>query len=115
MLLHRSMVHRSVNNYDNLLMTEKGVRKIETECWEFITDLGDRLRALREKHKWTLEECENRGYPSWRHLRDVEAGIKNLSLSTLLRLANLYEVKPSDLLKGIELKKFSGESKKTRK
>ena len=100
------MVHRSVKNKDNLLMKNKGVREIETECWEYIETLGNKLRVIREKRKWTLEDCEERGYPSWRHLRDVEAGKKNLSLSTLLRIANLYDLKPEELLKGIKLKKI---------
>lgn len=87
-------------------MKSKGVRDIEPECWDFIVALGQKLRMIREKKKWTLEECEGRGYPSWRHLRDIEAGKKNLSITTLLRLSNLYQVKPTELLKGLNFKHF---------
>lgn len=101
------MVHRSVNLPENLRMTkDKGVRDVEPECWTFIADLGHRLRKIRESKGWTLEDCEEKGYPSWRHLRAVEAGEKNVSLTTVLRLANVYGVKPFELLKGIKLKKF---------
>lgn len=85
----------------------KGVREIEDECWEYISGLGTKLKEIRQKKGWTLEDCEERGYPSWRHLRDVEAGNKNVSLSTILRLANLYGLKPEELLKGLRLKSFS--------
>lgn len=106
------MVHRSIIFYDNGVMKYKGVRDIEPECWNYIQTLGKNLRRIREKRNLTLEECEELGYPSWRHLRDIEAGKKNLSLSTLLRLSNLYQIKPTDLLKGIKLKQFQSESGK---
>lgn len=104
--LYRSVVHRSIIIYDNGGMKYKGVRDIEPECWEYIQTLGQKLRRIREKRNLTLEECEELGYPRWRHLRDIEAGKKNLSLSTLLRISNLYQIKPTDLLKGIKFKQF---------
>lgn len=59
--------------------------------------LGLKIRHMRRERGWTLEECESHGWVNWRHLQTIEAG-KNINLSTLVRLANLFGVHPSDLL-----------------
>lgn len=81
-------------------------REIEEEYWTYISDIGDRLRKVRESRGWTLEYCEEMGYTSWRHLREVEAGTKNVSIVTLLRLCKLYGMTLNELLKGIKVKRF---------
>lgn len=48
----------------------------------------------------TLEKVEELGFPSWRHLQKLEAG-KNFTLSTLHRLSLVYEMSPSEILKGL--------------
>jgi transcriptional regulator with XRE-family HTH domain len=62
--------------------------------------IGLKLRAIRLKRGWTLEETEEHGWPSWRHLQKIEAG-KNITVKTLLLLSRLYKVHPSELLKDL--------------
>jgi hypothetical protein len=62
--------------------------------------IGLRIRALREARGWTLEECEEHGWPQWTHLQRIEAG-KNMRIDTLIKVANLFGVHPADLLKDI--------------
>jgi len=38
--------------------------------------LGEKIRFIREKKKFTLEQVEERGFPSWKHLQAVEYGKK---------------------------------------
>lgn len=61
---------------------------------------GLKMREIRTKKGWTLEEAESHGWPSWRHLQKIEAG-KNITLATLFRLAKLYKIKPSELIEGL--------------
>lgn len=56
----------------------------------FLRKLGLHLRKLREQKGWTLEEAEDHGWPSWRHLQQIETGKKNITVLTLKRLADLY-------------------------
>lgn len=62
---------------------------------------GLKLRQLRNQKKWTLERCEELGYKSWRHLQLVESGKKDISFTTLVNLANLFGITPSELLKDV--------------
>lgn len=72
-----------------------------TSNQQLLNKLGDRLREIRESKKWTLEETEEHGWPSWRHLQRIETGHKNVTIITLTKLAKLYGVKLSELLKGL--------------
>lgn len=62
--------------------------------------IGLKLRLLRESKGWTLEECEEHGWPQWTHLQRLEAG-KNMTLQTLIRVANLYGVHPAEILEDL--------------
>lgn len=62
--------------------------------------LGLKVRELRNKNGWTLEDCEEQGWPSWRHLQTIEAG-KGINLTTLVAIANLFGVHPSVLFEDI--------------
>ena len=83
----------------------RGPREIEPEYWDYIAQLGKRLKSIREAKGWTLEECEEKGYSSWRHLGFIELGRKNLTMTTLLRLSKLYKMKPEEIIKGLGVKK----------
>lgn len=67
---------------------------------KFLKEMGLRLRKEREKRGWTLEETEEKGWPSWRHLQRIETG-KNVTILTIRKLAEFYKIKMSDLLKGL--------------
>lgn len=62
----------------------------------YLQKLGAKLRKMREDRGWTLEQTEEHGWPNWRHLQRIETG-KNVTVLTLLRLANLYGVSLPEL------------------
>ncbi len=64
---------------------------------KYLKKLGLRLREIRMQKGWTLEETEEHGWPSWRHLQKIESG-KNITLSTLFRLSLVYKMTPKDIL-----------------
>jgi len=64
---------------------------------EKLKRLGLRLREIRKDKGWTLEETEEHGWPSWRHLQKIETGKKNISITTLWSIAELYDIEISDM------------------
>lgn len=70
-------------------------RKIDPK--KFSKALGLHIRSIREKRGWTLEECEEHGWPNWTHLQRIESG-KNITVATLVNLANLFGLSPIELL-----------------
>lgn len=67
---------------------------------KFSKALGLRIRALRESRGWTLEDTEEHGWKECSHLQRIESG-KNITLRTLLNVARLLGVHPSELLKDL--------------
>ena len=53
---------------------------------------GAQIRAIRQEKGWTLEDAEEQGWPSWQHLQKIEAGQKNVTYLTILRLQDLFGV-----------------------
>lgn len=74
--------------------------KIEKECEDYLVRLGQRLRSIRVAKDWTLEETENHGWPSWRHLQKIESG-KNITMATLWKISKVYKIPIEDILKGL--------------
>ena len=62
--------------------------------------IGLKIRQLRMERGWTLEETEEHGWPSWTHLQRIEGG-KNITVHTLISVANLFGVHPSKLLEDV--------------
>lgn len=54
--------------------------------------IGRRLRALRISRGWTLDKAAEQTGVDWRHVQMVEAGDTNVTLLTLVRLAEGFEV-----------------------
>ena len=77
------------------------MRKLKKEDKVFLTDFGKKMKKLRKKRGWTLEYCEEKGYPSWNHLQKIESGKKAISIFTIKNLAKLYHMSISDLFKEI--------------
>lgn len=67
---------------------------------EFLIRFGKRIRKIREDKGLTLEETEEYGYLSWRHLQRIETG-KNVNLLTVYKISKLYNIKLSELLKNL--------------
>jgi len=60
--------------------------------------LGRRIRELRSRHGWTQEQFAEYCGLHRTYLGHVERGEKNVSLSTVLRVANALGVRISSLL-----------------
>ena len=50
--------------------------------------LGQRLRELRQSKEWTLEQAAEQMQVDLKHLQKIEAGQINVTLATLLRMAD---------------------------
>ena len=68
---------------------------------KLLNQFGQRVRQLREERGWTLEYCEELGWPSWRHLQQIETGKKDINLTTLKRLSLLFGIDISNLVDDI--------------
>jgi transcriptional regulator with XRE-family HTH domain len=66
---------------------------------KYLKRVGAKIRTLRVERGWTLEQVEEHGWNNWQHLQKIEAG-KNITLVTLRRVAQLFKLDPSELLKG---------------
>lgn len=75
--------------------------EIEPACEKFLKKLGQRLREIRQDKGWTLEETEEHGWPSWRHLQKIESG-KNITVATLWKLARVYNISLSEVFNQIK-------------
>ena len=65
---------------------------------KLLKKLGYRLRTIREAKNWTLEATEEHGWPNWQHINAIENGKKDISVSTLNKLAKMYKVSMSEIL-----------------
>lgn len=61
--------------------------------------LGERLRALRHAAGETQEHTANSVGLTRTYLTEIEAGRKNITLSTLYALATHFRVEPADILR----------------
>ncbi len=75
--------------------------QLDKASQQFLKRLGLRLREIRVKKGWTLEQTEEHGWPSWRHLQKIEAG-KNVTILSLRRIAKVYKLTLDELLKTLD-------------
>lgn len=59
---------------------------------------GLRVREIREAKGWTLEDTEDHGWSNWQHLQKIESG-KNVTLTTVFKVCQLFDIEPHELLK----------------
>jgi transcriptional regulator with XRE-family HTH domain len=62
------------------------------------------VRRLRDERAWTLEVAATAMDVDLKHLQKIEAGQLNLTMVTILRIADGLEVAPEILFEGIPLK-----------
>lgn len=61
---------------------------------------GEKLRALRLKHKLTLKELANKlGYVGHGYISEIESGKKAPTVELTLKVAEVFEVTADQLLK----------------
>ena len=63
-----------------------------------LTDLGRRVAELRDSRGLTQERFAERASWTPRYQQYIEAGRANLTVESMVRLANLLGVSPGDLL-----------------
>jgi transcriptional regulator with XRE-family HTH domain len=73
---------------------------LDNQSKKVLKRLGLRLRSIRNDKGWTLEQTEEHGWTSWRHLQKIEAG-KNITVVTLIKLARLYKLPLAEIFKDI--------------
>ena len=66
--------------------------------------LGARVRELREARGWTLERAAEETTVDWKHWQKIEKGQINLTLATLLRIAEGFGVSLAELFVPAKLK-----------
>jgi transcriptional regulator with XRE-family HTH domain len=62
--------------------------------------VGRKVRELRLKNGLTQEDMRDHGF-SYRHYQRIEAGEKDLRMSTLNRLANTFKVSIHELFESV--------------
>ena len=62
-------------------------------------DLGARVRRLREKRKWSQEDLAHESCLARSFAGAIERGEKDLRLTTLVKLANTFEITIAQLFK----------------
>ncbi len=53
-----------------------------------VRDLGERIRALRKARRWTLEQAAEAMNLDLKHLQKIESGTLNITMVTLVRIAD---------------------------
>lgn len=66
----------------------------------FFTALGKAVRGHRAKHGYSQEDMISFGF-SARHWQQIEAG-RPITVSTLLRICEVFRVPMSDLVRGLD-------------
>lgn len=61
-------------------------------------EVGQRLRALREKQGWSQEELGFRSGLHRNYIGGIERGERNLGVENIARLAAAFGIRPRDLL-----------------
>jgi transcriptional regulator with XRE-family HTH domain len=64
--------------------------------------LGNRIRSLRKARKWRQIDLAMEAEINENYVSDLENGRKEVCLRTLQTLAQAFEMKTSELLKGID-------------
>ena len=73
-----------------------GARILDAE--DVIADVGRRVAELRAQKGLTQQTLAEELDLSWKYLQQVELGLENLTLKSLVRLSNALGATPVDLL-----------------
>lgn len=69
---------------------------------ELRKNLGVKIRSLREKRGWSQEELAHETGFGRSFTSAIERGKKDIRLSTLCKLADLFDTSPSQLLRNTD-------------
>lgn len=72
--------------------------RVKTSKTEEGIAFGLRVRELRNARGWTQEQLAERAGMNWLQVGHIERGSSDPKLSTILKLAKAFGLRPSDLL-----------------
>jgi transcriptional regulator with XRE-family HTH domain len=64
--------------------------------------VGQRIRAYRKKARLSQEELAEKADLSYKFLGEVERGMENISLDSLVRIAKALKVELEQLVRGVK-------------
>jgi len=67
--------------------------------------LGRNIKKLREMKSWTQESLSEKADLHISYIGQIERGLRYPSLKVLFKIADVFEVKITDLFKGIHAQK----------
>jgi len=67
--------------------------------------LGKNIKKLREMKSWTQENLSEKADLHISYIGQIERGLRYPSLKVLFKIADVFEVKITDLFKGINAQK----------
>lgn len=65
---------------------------------EILINLGKRIKKLRLDKNWTQEKFAEMAKINDKEVTHIEAGKRNITIETLTKIANSFDVKPYKLL-----------------
>ena len=65
---------------------------------KFLKTMGANIASLRRGRNFSQKEAAALADISYRYYQSIEAGVANLTLSTVFRLAEFFKVSPHELL-----------------
>jgi transcriptional regulator with XRE-family HTH domain len=81
--------------------------RMHYDCEEFVAALGMRIKTLRQERGWTqIRMVRDFGY-YLSHWQNIEAG-KKMSLETMLRVANTFDIGLDELLCSVKRRRGIG-------
>lgn len=85
------------------MAVKKGAALVSQADKKLLCAFGERVREVRERKKLTVYDLTGDDMPirSRQHWQRIEAGQKNINLTTVFKVAKCLEVRPEDLVKGL--------------
>lgn len=68
----------------------------------FLISLGERLREIRESKGWSMREVEQRGFSSYAVLSLIEKGKRDIQVSSLAKLCEIYGVSIQEVMGSVD-------------
>lgn len=85
------------------MAVKKGAALVSQADKKLLRAFGERVREVRERKELTVYDLTGDDMPirSRQHWQRIEAGRKNINLTTVFKVAKCLEVRPEDLVKGL--------------
>lgn len=86
------------------LALKRGTALISAADKKILRIFGERVREIRERKKLSVYDVTGDDMPikSRQHWQKIEAGQKNINLTTVVKVARSLEVRTDELVKGLE-------------